>query len=240
MKTIAKVLALTVLFFSTTSCLIDNFTGVKGNGNIISENRKINSDFDAIKVSQGIELILSQSDDFSLIVEADENIMDLLKTEVKGNTLHISFEKNVYYASARKVYLNTRSLSSLATSSGANIISENIIKSESLDLDASSGSSINVKIRTHYVQCETSSGATMNVSGTTLSSKFRASSGSSIHATELASKNTTAKVSSGANMDIYASESLTAKASSGGNIDYAGNPKTIDKDTSSGGSVSVF
>lgn len=240
MKAFTKILALSILFFSTTSCFIDNFTGIKGNGNVISENRKIDSDFDAIKVSQGIELILTQSEEFSLTVAADENIMDLLKTDVKGNTLHISFEKNVYRASSRKVYLSTETVSSLTTSSGANIVSENTIKSENLDLDASSGSSINIKIRAQFVQCETSSGATMNVYGTTKSSKFRASSGSTIHADTLKSENTTAKVSSGANIDVYASESLTAKASSGGDIDYAGNPKAIDKDTSSGGSVSAI
>ena len=240
MKTFTKVLALTVLFFSTTSCFIDNFAGVKGNGNVISENRKVDSDFDAIKVSQGIELILTQSNNFSLTVEADENIMDLLKTTVKGNTLHVSFEKNVYRATSRKVYLSTETISSLATSSGANIISENTIKSENIDLDASSGSFINIKTRANFVQCETSSGATMKVVGTTKSSKFSASSGSTIHADKLESENTTAKVSSGANIDVYASESLTAKASSGGDIDYAGNPKAIDKDTSSGGSVSAI
>jgi len=240
MKAFTKVLALTVLFFSTTSCFIDNFTGVKGNGNVISENRKIDADFDAIKVSQGIELQLTQSEDFSLNVEADENIMDLLKTEVKGNTLYVSFEKNVYRATSRKVYLSKAIINSLATSSGAHIVSENNLKSENLDLDASSGSFIKVKTTAHFVQCETSSGASMKVSGVTKSFKVSASSGSTIHADDLESENTTAKVSSGANIDVYASESLTAKASSGGDIDYAGNPKVINKDTSSGGSVSAL
>lgn len=238
MKIVTKVVVLAVLFISTTSCFIDNITGINGNGNVISENRKIYSEFDAIKVSQGIELILTQSEDFSLTVEADENIIGILKTEVKGNTLHVYFEKNIYRATSRKVYLNTYIITSLAASSGAQIISKNNLKSENLDLDASSGSFINIKTTAHFVRSETSSGASMRVTGSTKSSRFSASSGSTIHADELVSENTTAKVSSGANMDVYASESLTAKASSGGNIDYAGNPKVIDKDTSSGGSVS--
>jgi len=240
MKAFTKVLALTILFFSTTSCFIDSMTGIKGNGNVISENREIQSDFDAIKVSQGIDLFLTQSNEFLLNVEADENIMDLLKTEVKGNTLHISFEKNVYRATSRKVYLSTSVINSLATSSGAHISTENNLKSENLELDASSGSFIKVKTTALSVYSETSSGATMTVSGSTKSFRVSASSGSTIHADNLESENTTAKVSSGANIDVHASESLTAKASSGGDIDYAGNPKVVNKDTSSGGSVSAI
>lgn len=240
MQKITKILALAVLLFSTTSCFFEGFTGIKGNGNVISEHRNIEASFDAIKVSQGIDLFLTQSSEQSLNVEADDNIMDLLKTEVRGNTLHIFFEKNVYRATSRKVFLSTSKITSLATSSGAHILTEKNFKSDDLELDSSSGSSMVLKITAQNIQCETSSGADIRVEGTTTSFRANASSGSTIYANNLESENTTAKVSSGANIDVYASESLTAKASSGGDIDYAGNPKVVNKDTSSGGSVSKY
>ena len=63
--------------------------------------------------------------------------------------------------------------------------------------------------------------------------------GASIDAYQLQSKNVSAKVTSGADINVYASESIVAKATSGGDIDFMGNPKKVDKKTSSGGSVSA-
>ncbi len=240
MKKTTKIIALVILVVSTTSCLFDSFTGIKGNGNIRSEQRTIETPFDAIDVGQGIHVFLTQSSEQRIDVEADENIINLLKTEVKGHTLHIFLEKNVYRAAARNVYVNTSKIIHLATSSGARIQTGNTVKTDDLELDASSGSSMKLKITAQNIQCETSSGADIRIEGTTTFFQAKASSGSTIYASNMESENTTAKVSSGANMDVYASESLTAKASSGGDIDYAGNPKVIDKDTSSGGSVSKY
>ena len=76
MKT-TKITLLLLILLSATSCMFDGF-GIQGNRNVVSEDRKINSDFEAIKVSQGITVYLTQSDAIEMRVEADENIIDLL------------------------------------------------------------------------------------------------------------------------------------------------------------------
>ena len=143
MKTFTKLAAILIILFSTSSCFIDGMTGVRGNGNVISEDRTINSDFEVISVKQGINLYLTQGKSTEINVEADENIMDLLITEVKNNELKIYFDKNVYRAKARNVYQTTNIISKIRTSSGASVKSENTLQVNSLDLNSSSGSSIN-------------------------------------------------------------------------------------------------
>ena len=238
MKTLTKITAILVILFTTTSCFIDGMTGIRGNGNIVSEDRNINSDFDAIKVQQGINLFLTQGNSIELNVEADENIMDLLITEVKNNELKIYFEKNVYRAKARNVYLTTNTISKIRTSSGASVKSENTLQVNTLDLDSSSGSSIKVYVSADKVISSTSSGADIDIYGKTNTFSASASSGSSIDADKLETVDAYAKASSGANIDVNVSGKLTAKASSGGDIDYEGDPINVNKDTSSGGSVS--
>ncbi|PCH52038.1 MAG: DUF2807 domain-containing protein [Flavobacteriaceae bacterium] len=238
MKTITKIVAILVLLFTTSSCFMDAITGIKGNGNVISENRILNTDFDAIKVQQGINLYLTQGNLTTLNVEADENILNLLITEVKNNELKVYFEKNVYRAKARNVYLTTATISNIRTSSGASVKSDNTLQVKSLDLDSSSGSSIKINVNATEVTSESSSGAVIDIFGNTKTFSARASSGSSIDADKLEAVDVYAKVSSGANINVNVSGKLTAKASSGGSIDYEGSPKNIDKDTSSGGSVS--
>lgn len=237
MKTLTKITAILVILFTTTSCFIDGMTGIRGNGNIVSEDRNINFDFDAIKVQQGINLFLTQGNSTKLNVEADENIMDLLITEVKNNELKIYFDKNVYRAKARNVYLTTNTISKIRTSSGASVKSENTLQVNTLDLDSSSGSSIKVYVSADQVISSTSSGADIDIYGKTNTFSANASSGSSIDADKLETVDAYAKASSGANIDVNVSGKLTAKASSGGDIDYEGDPINVNKDTSSGGSI---
>ncbi|NOR27984.1 MAG: DUF2807 domain-containing protein [Lutibacter sp.] len=238
MKTITKITALLVILFTTSSCFIEGMTGIRGNGNIVSEERSIHKDFDVIKVQQGINLYLTQGNSTELSVEADENILDLLVTEVKNNELKVYFEKNVYRAKARNVYLTTNAISKIHTSSGASVKSENTLQVNSLDLDSSSGSSITVYVNAEEVTTSTSSGADIDIYGTTNSLSANASSGSSIDADRLEAVDAYARASSGANIDVNVSGKLTANASSGGDIDFDGEPTNVDKDTSSGGSVS--
>ena len=237
MKTITKLIAMLVVLFATTSCFIDGFTGIRGNKNVISESRTINSKFNEIDIQQGIKLYLTQGSSNSLKVEADENIMELLVTEVKNNQLKIYLKKNVYKAKARNVYLTTNAISSIDASSGSSVKSENTWQTSNLQINTSSGSSVKFHVNADEISCSSSSGSNIRLYGKTNNLSVKASSGSSIDANELNSVDTYAKASSGANINVNVSGKLTAKASSGGNVDYEGNPTTIDKDTSSGGSV---
>ncbi|MCF6297406.1 MAG: DUF2807 domain-containing protein [Flavobacteriaceae bacterium] len=237
MRTILKTLILLLVFISTTSCIFGGF-GIKGNRNVVSENRKISSDFEAIKVSQGITVHLTQDNHVDLSIEADENIIDLLVTEVEGGVLKIYFEKKVSRAKAKNVYLTAKKISNIKTSSGACVKTMNTLKIKSITLKSSSGSRIEAKLDTQKVDCSTSSGSNTNLSGTTVFFEGSSSSGSHIDARDLESKIGNVKVSSGAGISVDVKDELTARASSGGNIHYSGNPQVVNKSKSSGGSIS--
>lgn len=86
-----------VLFLATisTSCNIDMLNRVEGDRNVISEKRQVNEDFSKVKVSSGIDLYIKQGSKTSLTVEADENLHDIIITEVVGGKLKIYTEKNI-------------------------------------------------------------------------------------------------------------------------------------------------
>ncbi len=241
MKTLIKITVfittLLVLLFSTTSCFVEGLTGVKGSRVVISEDRDISSDFESIQVQQGIHLYITQGNPIDVKVEADDNIMELLKTEVKNGKLKIYFEKNVYKAKARNVYLTVDEFSSIKSSSGASVKAENTLKLNSLDLDSSSGSSMKIYVNAREITAESSSGSNLTIYGKTTNFSAKSSSGSHINAEDLESVDAVARASSGANINVNVSGKLSAKASSGGDIDYEGSPVDVNKDTSSGGSV---
>ena len=63
--------------------------------NLKPEEREIGS-FETIKVNGAFTIYLSQDDDYSLKVVADENLLDIIKTKIKGDVLYISTEKSIY------------------------------------------------------------------------------------------------------------------------------------------------
>lgn len=234
MKTLLKITAVLFLVITTTSCF---YNGVRGNGNVITENRKISNDFIRIKASRGLDVYITKSSDLSLVVEADENLHDLIETYVDDGTLIITAKKNIGRATAKKIHLSVENLNEILVASGAEVYSENTFFAEDFKVDAASGSEANLTLNVNNLVCSASSGAEINLSGKAVNLKANSSSGSDIDAYQLKVNNCIAKASSGSNIKVNVSDSFEGKASSGADIKYKGNPKVVNKNKSSGGSV---
>lgn len=239
MTTLARIIVTSIISLLLLSC---NFSmnigqGVDGNGNVINVERTISSDFKDIIVSQGLDLYITQTNDVSLTVEADENLMDLIMTEVVDGTLKIYTTENIRRASSRKIMLNIETIASIKATSGSDVHSENTIEVDNLELKTTSGADIKLDVKTESLDCSSTSGSDIKLRGTTNIFKAVATSGSDINASELQAQNSDVKATSGADISVNTSKLLTAKATSGGDIRYSGNPEKIDKSDTSAGSV---
>ena len=229
---------LLIIFSSSCAFDINLGEGKKGNGVIAEENREITEEFTVVSASEGIMVYLTQANDFNIRVEADENVIELIATDIEDGRLRIHAEKNIGRAT-KKVYVSLPDITALKSSSGANILGENVIKSEKLSIDGSSGGVFKGEIAVSKVEVDASSGAYLNISGEVNSAYIDGSSGANIKAAKLVSKTCNAEASSGANVSIHVSQSLTADASSGANISYAGDPD-VQKKKSVSGSVHKY
>lgn len=235
MKTLLKISAVLLLFL-TTSCFLD---GVKGNRNVITQNRNISSDFDALHVSYGIDVKLTMGSTTSLKLEADENLHDIIRTEVEDGVLRIYAEKNIYSSKKRTVYLTATNLNEIKVTSGAQVTSENTIKAEELNVSTSSGANAKLNLDVANVTCSSTSGSNANLSGRAEKLTVSATSGANIKAKNLESLICEAKASSGSVVSVHATQELDARASSGGNISCSGDPEIVKKNSSSGGNIST-
>lgn len=218
---------------------LDLGDSIKGDGNLIKENRPVLGEFTNIEVSKGIDVYITQEDVKSIVVEADKNIIEYITTDISDGTLKISIEKSVKFSKSRKVYVSMPNVENLRASSGSSINSKNKLVVKSIDAKASSGAEINLTVESEKTICETSSGSEIEIDGKTLNLIAESSSGSDIDAEKLLSNEVMAKSSSGSGIKVHPIVSLDAKASSGSDIKYYNNPKTVTKATSSGGSVKL-
>lgn len=238
MKTTKKLLFLFVATVVLTSCNASLFNGVQGNKNVLTDNRTPQDNFTKVKVSSGLDLYLSQGTENKVTLEADENLHDIIMTEVRDGELRIYSEKNIWNAKARKIYVTVKDLESIRATSGADVYTDEVLNVQNIYVGATSGADVRIKLNAISVESSASSGSDIRISGTTEKHSTSASSGASIKAYELESENVSASVSSGADIDVFASVSLNASANSGGDIDYKGNPKNVNKNANSGGSIS--
>ncbi len=227
-----------MLFLVSCAYDIDYKGGIKGNGIILKENRKVVGDFDTVVASENLKVWVSQADEFSITVEADENIITLIDTNIKDGKLYLQTHENIGRAT-KKVYVSLPNVSALISSTGSILQTQNIIKGDSLLIDASTGSFLNAKIYVNKVIINGKEGTKLSVSGEAHKTSIDISSGSNMDAKELQTINCLAKVSYGGSVKIKVSKSLIADANTGGNISYIGNPK-VDKTKSLSGIVQEY
>lgn len=229
MKQILSVLTAIILL---TSC---QYTS--GSGNIKSENRTVNN-FTEISVGSSFDVEVKIGPVTEVSVEADDNVIKHIGTEVSGNTLKITLEDNYSVSNAHlRIYITTPALTAIRTSGSASVIVQDVITSkEKLTFKATSSSDIKAEVDAPEVEADASSSATINLSGKTKTYYAEASSSSDIKSWDLLSENATAKASSSATIKLHASVSLDAKASSSADIIYHG-AATVNKSESSSGSV---
>ena len=240
MTTLARIAIAVLLALFGTSCNFDiNFgNGKKGNGVVIEESRPITEEFNEGSAAEGLDVFVTQDKEFNISIEADENVIDLIATDIKNGKLRIHTSENIGRAT-KKVYVSLPQINALHSSSGADLMVQNVIRAEKLELDASSGSDLHIELNATEVEADASSGADIKLSGKAQILYVDASSGSDIRAKELEVQTCNAEASSGADISVNVSESLVADASSGADISYTGNAN-VQKKKSASGSVHKY
>lgn len=237
MKSI-KIIAASVLFLTLTSCNFAVQWGeVTGNGNVVTEERPITESFNAVKGSAGLDIYLTQGSESKIVVEADENLLENITTEIHNGTLKIGTEKSIGRSKSKKVHVTFVTLDEIAASSGSDVIGNSIIRNETLSLSSSSGADLEVDVEADELYADVSSGADLKISGRANRLIAEASSGSDLKAKDLEVNRCKASASSGADIVVHVLEEMDGRASSGGDIKYYGNPTAVSVNDGTSGSV---
>ena len=235
MKT-SKFISLILVIVFTTSAYGQIRPRVTGSGKVVSEDRKAGY-FNAVKVSSGIDVYLTQGQKESIKVEADDNLHEYIVTEIKDNTLKVYSEANIRKAEAKKVYVTIKDVEKLSASSAGDLFGETLIKTDELSLSVSSAGDIKIKVEVNKLKCRISSSGDIKIEGVADELEADLSSAGDLKAYDLKTRIADVSVSSAGDAMITVTEELRARASSAGDIYYQGNPKQVDAHSSSAGGI---
>ncbi len=247
MKTTNKILLATLIAILAVSTILMvivrlnvNFRPLtEGSMNVVSENRQISS-FNAIEASGPMKVELLQGDDFGLTIEADDNLMELIVTEVNDQVLTIRMKERVINYNALNVKVAFVTLEALKLSAGASVYSLNTIVGHTLKHIISSGAISELELNFEELIVEASSGARAKLAGKVRELFIDSSSGSGVMASDLQAENASIKTSSGSVNHVFVNNEISVDASSGAVVNYGGRPTIRNLKTSSGGAVGAI
>ncbi|MCL1938744.1 MAG: DUF2807 domain-containing protein [Candidatus Azobacteroides sp.] len=196
---------------------------------VVTETRRVDS-FQEIRVELGIDVYFTQENSKTIEIEADEEMIKKITTDVEDDALIISREKDksvfhiVKKNKAIKVYVSSSMLSEITLSDGSDFYADNLNCRTSFQATASGGSDIHI--------------TSLTVSGNTTIS----SSGASDCAIEsLQSRNCFLSAIGGSDMkiDLSLTGNLFVTASEGSSVHVSGNANYASATASENSDIDV-
>jgi hypothetical protein len=206
--------------FGKVSGKIFNFSfgnSIHGSGVAASEVRNV-GDFNGVDVGGVFDVEIVAGRDFEVKVEADDNLIPHIKTEVSDGILKISSSSHrLKSQTPLKIRVSAPNIESL-DASGAVKISLSGVKNKDLRVDTSGASKIRLE-------------------GETVSLSVEVSGASKVDAESLRAVNATVDASGASHADVFVTGKFVSEASGASKIGYAGNPASIEKSSSGASKV---
>jgi hypothetical protein len=229
------IVLLTALMITDVSAQINR--RIKGSGDVTTESRNI-SGFTGVKTATAIDIYLTQGNGFNVEVEADDNLMEYIVTEVKNGVLEVYLDRvNLTYHKKMAVHVTMEDVDYLSASSAGDIIGVTPIKADELKVRTSSAGDVKIEVTANMLDLSTSSSGDITISGEADYLEAKTSSAGDIKGAELVVREADLSSSSAGDIKVTVTERLKARASSAGDIHYYGNPAYVDAHSSSAGDV---
>lgn len=204
------------LFVAGCDEIGDAFEGIEGSGNVITETRNV-SGFDEIVVLGSGDVVVSVAGTESLSIEAEDNIMPLLTTEVKSGRLELGSESS---------FSTTRGITYTIT-----VVSlEGVEINGSGDVDATG-------IDAGTFVAEINGSGDIRAAGTSTELDVGVNGSGAFEGEDLVASVGSVHVSGSGTAVVNVADDLEASVSGSGDIEYMGDP-TLDESTSGSGRIS--
>lgn len=205
---------------------------VVGSGNIITEERQV-SGFRGVAVGGVGILKVTVGNKEALSIEAEDNVLPVIKSEVKNGTLYIGFKEKTNVRQIKTIHYNltVKSLDTLKMS-GATEAEVGAIMAERFSLDASGASKVRfASLNAKELKVELSGATGLKLAGNVEKQTIQMSGAGKYEAGDVASKEATIQASGASKTTVRVSDKLTVHASGAVTVDYYGSPN-VEKHTS--------
>ena len=253
-------LILIILFFlPSLACraVSMNYNVVKGSGKIETQNVDV-SNFSRITLENSGDVYIEQGATESVSVEADDNILPLLETTVRGGELVLSTKPNTSIDPSRKIVyrITAKELSGIALRGSGNF-NVSPIKSDSMDISVDGSGNIKIddlatgklsmhlngsgniaidKVSASSTDASVNGSGDIKLSGESPTQKISFSGSGNYLAGDLKSGSVDVNIPGSADVTVWATDELKTNINGSGTVRYYGRP-TVDQNGNGSGKL---
>lgn len=235
MRTIISysLLAITAITFSACQLFVNC---EEGQGNLVKKEIHLAA-FNEISLEGNYQLFISQGDSQEVYIQAHENLIPFLNTEVKRGHWEIDFDPCVKSSEAIKIFATVSALKQLNIEGSGKVRGENTIKSSQLSLNIDGSGEIQLDIDAKEVESEINGSGDIKLSGKTKKHQIEVNGSGDIEAYELMSDNCEIEINGSGDVKVHVSYDLKAEVNGSGDIYYKGNVKNINSSINGSGNL---
>ncbi len=231
-NSIRTLIVCVLIIFVLSACNI-----VRGSGNVTTEIRMVSS-FDQVSLNGQGDLIITQGEQESLQIEAEDNLIPVIETEVRGNTLHIGTKNNTSINPTKpvKFFLTMKDISGLEISGSGDITSDSVTADDLL-LDVNGLGNVMIDaLSAESLEVDISGVGDVRVAGQVVRQVIQISGVGEYAGADLESETGMVKVSGSRNATVWVNQTLGVEIDGSGRVNYYGSP-TVNQDISGAGEV---
>lgn len=212
--------------------------GERGSGNVITQTREV-SGFEAVSVSYPAEVLIKQGNAESLKIEAEDNLLPNLKTQVKNGTLEIFYQrengKHVNPTKTVKITVVVKDLKNVDFTSAGELTVDNL-KTDTLDVSMSGAGNMKLdQILVKSLGLSLSGAGSSTASGTADDLNLSISGFGDFKGADLHSQDAQVDISGAGSATVWAEKNLDAQISGAGSVNYYGSPSLTKQISGVGG-----
>jgi hypothetical protein len=223
-----------VVWRGKNGCNVHFGPGISGTGNVRTETRNVGQ-FHGVDMSASAEVEVIVADQFNVEVSGYENILPILKTEVKNGILHIFFDANVNNTGDLKIKVSAPNYDHFGVAGSGNVRVTTALKAEKLTLAiAGSGNLYLPQAELGSVECDVAGSGGIQLGGSANDVEADVVGSGNLDAQSMSIRHLDADVAGSGSVTANVTERLDANITGSGDIRYSGDPQVNSSTAGSG------
>lgn len=215
---------------------------IKGNGEVTTENRTTQGDYDEISVAGFFNVTLVKGAEGNLTIEGESNLLQHVITEVDGDRLIIKVEKkqNLKPSWGKDIRITVpfEDISKISLSGSGEIMSKDVIKARDFSVSVSGSGDINLEVESQITDSRVTGSGDLVLTGNTKEHNASVTGSGDLEAGRFKAETVDAKVTGSGDIRISCEKAIRARVTGSGDIEYVGNPQKQDTKVSGSGDIS--
>lgn len=215
-----------------------NSKKVKGNGNVITKTRSIDS-FDKVSVGGSFDVNLIDGTEGKLTIEGEENLLPYIETEVKNGKLKVQFKENTNIRTTRRLVITIpfEDIEAISLGGSGNVTVKKRLKADDASFSIGGSGNITSNVEANTVKVSIGGSGNIKLKGKTDNFKCSLAGSGSIKAYDLNASSLKASIAGSGSIQTSVSNKIKANIVGSGSVYYKGNPSNINTNSIGSGDV---